>query len=553
MPLRLRGAARADRRRRSAPARWSRGTSPRTRSAPKASPLAARATAGHQLGALLARDARRARRSPGSRSASRPAAAHRRCVARRRAGALLLALLALAVIAFAGALAAQPPRPHRQHLARGQLAHQPERETAAEHARPADRGGERARALLEGGAAGLRGPSRARRRRAKAIATARLRYRTETLEVRHAHGFVVQTLADLGLVGLADRARAAARLDGRRGTRHASVQPALDALADVARAPRTASVPAGALHGRATRYTPERIGMLSMLCLVVVFGVHSLVDWTWYVPGDACVALLCAGWLAGRGPLRGATRAAAVERRPRPAPATRPTRRARGLAARGCRRAEPLRARVRWPLAVLVAALLAAWAQWQPQRSEDARQQALALLAEQPARGARRGADRRRRAIRCRPKRCSRSRTSSRRAGQPRAGARDARSARCACSRRTRRRGWRSATTTCSGKPRGRAEGAAGRDLPQPAVDRAGSDRRRTPPKRSKSRTTTSRRCEAAQRLEAATRAAAAARAAAVRSASARRARAAAAARRASPPARRTLDRLEAEVLEQRA
>ncbi len=43
--------------------------------------------------------------------------------------------------------------------------------------------------------------------------------------------------------------------------------------------------------------------MLSMLCLVVVFGAHSLIDWTWYVPGDACVALLCAGWLAGRGEL----------------------------------------------------------------------------------------------------------------------------------------------------------------------------------------------------------------------------------------------------------
>jgi len=34
--------------------------------------------------------------------------------------------------------------------------------------------------------------------------------------------------------------------------------------------------------------------------------------------------------------------------------------------------------------AVLVAALLAAWSQWQPQRSEDARQQALALLSRQP-------------------------------------------------------------------------------------------------------------------------------------------------------------------------
>ena len=41
-----------------------------------------------------------------------------------------------------------------------------------------------------------------------------------------------------------------------------------------------------ALHGRAlTRYTPERVGMLCMLCMVVVFGAHSLIDWTWYVPG----------------------------------------------------------------------------------------------------------------------------------------------------------------------------------------------------------------------------------------------------------------------------
>src|SRR6185437_678250 len=55
--------------------------------------------------------------------------------------------------------------------------------------------------------------------------------------------------------------------------------------------------------GRPAPYTAERVGMLSMLCLVVVFGIHSLADWTWYVPGNACVALLCAGWLAGRGPL----------------------------------------------------------------------------------------------------------------------------------------------------------------------------------------------------------------------------------------------------------
>jgi predicted Zn-dependent protease len=40
--------------------------------------------------------------------------------------------------------------------------------------------------------------------------------------------------------------------------------------------------------------------------------------------------------------------------------------------------------RVAVAVAVLVAALLAAWSQWQPQRSEDARQHALALLARNP-------------------------------------------------------------------------------------------------------------------------------------------------------------------------
>ena len=61
--------------------------------------------------------------------------------------------------------------------------------------------------------------------------------------------------------------------------------------------------------------------------MVLVFGVHSLIDWTWFVPGNACAALLCAGWVAGRGPLRARLEAergdAAPERRWwRPDPAT---------------------------------------------------------------------------------------------------------------------------------------------------------------------------------------------------------------------------------------
>jgi cytochrome c-type biogenesis protein CcmH/NrfG len=133
-----------------------------------------------------------------------------------------------------------------------------------------------------------------------------------------------------------------------------------------------------------------------MLCLVVTFGVHSFVDWTWYVPGLACAALLCAGWLAGRGPL--AERLAAVgvpagvstneARDGEDARADSGQARASGSGTDPARRRAPL---ARDPqtlgiaFAVVIAALLAAWAEWQPQRSQDASNQALALIAHNPA------------------------------------------------------------------------------------------------------------------------------------------------------------------------
>ena len=114
---------------------------------------------------------------------------------------------------------------------------------------------------------------------------------------------------------------------------------------------------------RKRAYGPERVGMLSMLCVVVVFGLHSLIDWTWYVPGDACVALFCAAWLAGRGEL-------GRSEGPREPPLLVRVRRLR---------AQLPRARAALAGAVLVAALLAAWAEWQPQRADEARGEALAL------------------------------------------------------------------------------------------------------------------------------------------------------------------------------
>ena len=124
--------------------------------------------------------------------------------------------------------------------------------------------------------------------------TARLRYRTQNLDVRQAHGYVVQTLADLGIVGLAITL---ALLVAWMAAAGRSTHP-FNRRWRAGRSP-----PSVAWRNEPVAYTPERIGMLAMLCIVIVFGVHSFADWTWYVPGDAFVALLCAGWLAGRGPL----------------------------------------------------------------------------------------------------------------------------------------------------------------------------------------------------------------------------------------------------------
>lgn len=335
-------------------------------------PLAERATAGHQLGALvvamvvlltlagLAIGFVTGRRAPSPAS-------------RRNAGAILLTLLALAVVAFAGALA------HSHRGFTGSISHAVDALTNP-NAKPPPNTPDRLTAVasvrarywkealqifdahptLGAGAAGYQ--------------TARLRYREETLEVRHAHGFVVQTLADLGLVGLAVALAlllawmaAAGRATHPFNRRWTSSSAWREIRASTRPGWRRVRDP----------YTPERIGMLSMFVVVVVFGVHSLVDWTWYVPGDACVALLCAGWLAGRGPLVAAAPAGASagDRRRRDG-------RVSGSLGELLDRVGHVRAGVAG--AVLVAATLAAWTQWQPQRSEDAREEALALLAHDP-------------------------------------------------------------------------------------------------------------------------------------------------------------------------
>jgi cytochrome c-type biogenesis protein CcmH/NrfG/O-antigen ligase len=338
-------------------------------------PLAERATAGHQLGALIAAmlvvlaivgiasGFLTARRAPSPLS-------------RRRAGLVLLAGIVLVAIVFAGALA------HSQRGFSGSITHAFDALTNPNAKPPPNTPGRltavasvrarywkeafqvfNAHPVLGAGAGGY--------------ATAHLRYETQTLEVRHAHGFLVQTLADLGLVGLilalallltwlAAAGRATHPFNRRWTSWRAWLQ-----LRSGTR-PGWRALRSRELGGRALTYTPERVGMLAMLCLVVVFGAHSLIDWTWYVPGDACVALLCAGWLAGRGELTGrselaieSTGARASVNPGQPRSDSGPTARAR-----------PSTTRLLVAGATLVAALLAMWSQWQPQRSEEARQQA---------------------------------------------------------------------------------------------------------------------------------------------------------------------------------
>ena len=75
---------------------------------------------------------------------------------------------------------------------------------------------------------------------------------------------------------------------------------------------------------RGLPFDPERIGLLTLAVVVVVFGVHSLIDWTWFVPGNAVRRRCCApaGWPARPARDRAAARRAR-ERRGVRAPARR--------------------------------------------------------------------------------------------------------------------------------------------------------------------------------------------------------------------------------------
>lgn len=179
--------------------------------------------------------------------------------------------------------------------------------------------------------------------------TARNRY-PDIYPIHHAHSYVIETFADFGLIGLAlnlallvSWGLAASRPLGWRRTRGGS---RASGTAPAGGDDVTSSAgPASAASG----HVAERAGMLTMLAVVVAFGAQSSIDWTWFIPGTALPALLCAGWLAGRGPLAQPVGRRARRRSLSKNPAT-------GAALAG----------------LAAVTLLGAWAIWQPLRSTDA-------------------------------------------------------------------------------------------------------------------------------------------------------------------------------------
>jgi hypothetical protein len=203
---------------------------------------------------------------------------------------------------------------------------------------------------------------------------ARLHYRKDQLVAQHAHGFIAQTAADLGTLGLiVIFALAGAWFISAARTTGLERNP-------------------GRREGAPRHWDADRVGTTALALAALVYAFQSAIDWTWFVPGPTVMALLIAGYVAGRGPA------------PQPAGTPSP------IVAAGLPR-DQLVALPRLPrfelklpprphvvrlvpaVLVILVALCAAWAVWQPQRSNAANQDALDLLAQNKLAAAAKKAD----------------------------------------------------------------------------------------------------------------------------------------------------------------
>jgi hypothetical protein len=183
---------------------------------------------------------------------------------------------------------------------------------------------------------------------AGAFAVGRLRHRTDASVTRHAHGWIPQTMADLGLIGMG----IATLL---------MVAWIVAALSATGLVPRRLTRAAGSDTPPPRRdWDASRIALVTLAIVPLAFAVQSLLDWTWFIPEPAVLALVAAGFVAGRGPfgadeLHGRTQRISWR---------------------------PTNPRLPAALATVAAALLLAWAIWQPEASDRATNEALELADE---------------------------------------------------------------------------------------------------------------------------------------------------------------------------
>jgi hypothetical protein len=189
---------------------------------------------------------------------------------------------------------------------------------------------------------------------ASSFEIASLRYRKDNSRSGHAHGFIPQTMADLGLLGtvLAVALLVAWLVAARRST--------------------------GLLRRREARppWSPERATLVALALCAVVFGIQSAIDWTWFFFGPAVAALLAAGFVAGHPRPAVSGHAANPAGASPPGPAPQGAReRLRRLGEAASKRPERLVAAA----AVLTVAVLCSWVAWLPAQTARASDEAQAL------------------------------------------------------------------------------------------------------------------------------------------------------------------------------
>ena len=179
---------------------------------------------------------------------------------------------------------------------------------------------------------------------------AALRFRKDALISRHAHGYAMQTLADLGILGLALSLSLlfAWLIAGIRAV-GATPRSRVGQLLIIGRPERVD-------HGFAPAWTADRLAVTALFLSALAYGIQGALDWMWFVPGPTVMALVAAGFVAGRGPAPEA--AAAPEAPPR---------------------AQPNGPRIAIAVLALLAALAACWSIWQPARADDRAEDAVRL------------------------------------------------------------------------------------------------------------------------------------------------------------------------------